>query len=52
MLLIQDENPDVRYSMAENHKLPSEALEILAKDDNPFVKFRAEKTLARIGEEV
>ena len=50
MLMIQDESADLRYSMAENHSLPREALSILADDDNPFVKFRAEKTILRIND--
>ena len=50
MLLVKDNDADVRHSMAENHQLPLEVLHVLANDDNPFVKFRAEKTLARIAE--
>jgi hypothetical protein len=48
LLLVKDESLDLRYSLAENHSLPVEALQILAQDDNPFVKFRAEKTIDRL----
>ena len=48
MILTVDDSVDVRVSLAENHNVPIAALEVLASDDNPYVKFRAEKTLARL----
>jgi hypothetical protein len=48
MMLAADDSVDVRLSLAENHNIPFAALEVLARDDNPFVKFRAEKTLTRL----
>ena len=39
--------PARRVCFAENVKVPTEALEILAVDDNPYVKMRAALTLAR-----
>lgn len=46
--LVFDENADVRYAMAENHNIVRQMLEVLAKDDNPFVVSRAQKTLSRL----
>ncbi|HEY9868182.1 MAG TPA: hypothetical protein V6D08_03160 [Candidatus Obscuribacterales bacterium] len=48
MMLSADDSVDVRLSLAENHNIPFAALEVLANDDNPYVKFRAEKTLKRL----
>ncbi|MDX1988325.1 MAG: hypothetical protein SFV17_16690 [Candidatus Obscuribacter sp.] len=47
MMLVTDDNADVRFSIAENPKVPDEALQALTKDDNPYVKMRA-ATLARM----
>ena len=47
MMMVKDENPDVRFSIAENPHVPREALEALRSDDNPYIKVRAEVTLAR-----
>lgn len=47
MMLVQDENPDVRFSIAENVNIPKDALEALTSDENPYIKLRATLTLAR-----
>jgi DNA-binding NarL/FixJ family response regulator len=46
--LIFDDDSDVRYAMAENHNIVRQMLEVLAKDENPFVSARAQKTLDRL----
>ncbi len=46
--LAADEDVDLRYSMAENHNLPLEILAILTEDSNPYVAYRAQKTMNRI----
>ncbi|MBY0358275.1 MAG: hypothetical protein K2W82_09765 [Candidatus Obscuribacterales bacterium] len=46
--LIKDMDADVRFSLAENHNLPTTLLDVLAQDENPYVAFRAKKTLERI----
>jgi len=38
----------VRFSIAENPKVPEGALNVLKDDDNPYVKMRAATTLARL----
>jgi hypothetical protein len=43
--LIQDENPDVRFALAENPRLRMEHLIQLTDDDNPYVAARAELTV-------
>ena len=48
MQLAGDANADLRYALAENHQLDSRILDILAKDENPFVADRAQKTLLRL----
>jgi len=46
--LAVDDNPDVRMLLAENSRLPHFVLEILSKDENPYVARRACQTLNRI----
>jgi hypothetical protein len=48
MQLAWDENPDLRYALAENHQIDSGILDILTKDENPYVADRAQKTLLRL----
>jgi len=47
-LLATDPSIDVRYDLAENRHLPHQVLLELAKDENPYVRFRAIKTLQAI----
>jgi hypothetical protein len=46
--LAYDVDSDVRYQLAENHKTPSQVLQILQKDENPFVSYRADLTMCRL----
>jgi hypothetical protein len=46
--LVEDPSEDVRYALAENHNVAEVILEALAVDENPFVAWRAQKTLRRI----
>lgn len=48
MILAQDESVDLRYALAENHNIHAAVLSMLAEDDNPFVAYRAKKTLERV----
>jgi hypothetical protein len=43
-----DEDIDLRFRMAENHNLPLCVLDMLAEDANPYVGFRAQKTIQRL----
>ena len=47
-----DEDPDVRYQLAENHQLAIEVLRLLCQDDNPYVSCRAARTVERIPKEI
>lgn len=47
-LLAQDSDADVRYSLAENHNIDTDVLEVLIRDDNPYVSTRAQRTLERV----
>ena len=49
MELAQDGDVDLRYAMAENHHIDKRTLNCLALDINPFVAYRAQKTLLRLG---
>jgi len=49
-MLAIDENPDVRYALAENHNIDKSVLNILVEDAHPYVAQRAQKTLARLKE--
>ncbi len=46
--LAEDTDADVRYSLAENALIPSEILQILSRDENPYVAGRAARTLDRL----
>jgi hypothetical protein len=48
MQLAQDNNADLRYALAENHQIDGSILNFLAIDENPFVAYRAQKTLLRL----
>lgn len=48
MILAQDESVDLRYAIAENHNVHADVLNVLTGDENPFVAYRARKTLQRI----
>ena len=52
LVLIEDEHPDVRYAIAENHNVDEALLRRLIEDCNPYVAHRAQRTLARIGHEI
>ncbi len=47
-LLATDENPDVRYALAENHNIDKSVLSMLVGDPHPYVAHRAQQTLARL----
>ncbi|HEY9732429.1 MAG TPA: hypothetical protein V6C89_10985 [Drouetiella sp.] len=47
-LLVEDENPDVRFCLAENYNIDQKMLQKLSEDENPYVAFRAQKTLVRL----
>lgn len=42
-----DQDPFVRYELAENPRLPLTVLIALVNDENPYVSFRAEQTLEK-----
>jgi hypothetical protein len=46
--LYRDENPDVRYALAESYAVDTEILSALLEDENPFVAGRARQTLRRL----
>lgn len=46
--LAVDPDDDIRYYLAENHNLDGEVIQILMRDQNPFVADRAERTWSRI----
>lgn len=46
--LIDDECADVRYSLAENCNLSPDHLLTLCSDENPYVSWRARRTLQRL----
>jgi len=48
VLLTKDENADVRFALAENHNIHRSVLDLLVDDTNPYVAFRAKRTLARL----
>ena len=41
-------NPDVRFGLADNSRMPICILEQLAQDENPYVAHRASLTLSRL----
>jgi hypothetical protein len=47
--LAYDVDSDVRYQLAENARTPRQVLEVLQKDENPFVSYRAGLTICRLG---
>ncbi|MFA7341043.1 MAG: hypothetical protein WC028_29940 [Candidatus Obscuribacterales bacterium] len=46
--LANDLSCDVRFALAENHNIDSDILAILAEDENPYVAWRARKTIKRL----
>jgi hypothetical protein len=46
--LVQDADSNVRFSLAENHNLSKKVLQFLSSDENPYVRCRAETTMARL----
>ena len=50
--LAVDEDVDVRFNLADNCNLPKKILEILIKDENPWVAWRARKSIGNYPEEV
>jgi hypothetical protein len=50
--LTRDPSADVRMRLAESYTVPLAVLRVLNTDENPYVKLRAEKTLARLLNEV
>jgi hypothetical protein len=47
-----DSDADVRYGVAENPHMPMNILADLARDDNPYIRFRALKTLKNLSPEL
>lgn len=47
--LVRDGNTDVRFCLAENPNLPEELLQELSNDENPYVAYRAQTTLSKVG---
>jgi hypothetical protein len=47
-LLVEDENPDVRFCLAENYNIDPKMLHKLSEDENPYVASRAQKTMVRL----
>jgi len=45
--LAQDTSDDVRFHIAGNHNVPDKILARLVDDGNPFVSWRAQKTIER-----
>jgi hypothetical protein len=48
--LAYDVDSDVRYQLAENSKTPAQVLQVLQKDENPFVSYRADLTMCRLSQ--
>lgn len=48
MMLADDEYIEVRFALAENHNMPFQVLEKLSQDENPYVAYRAERTMRRV----
>jgi hypothetical protein len=48
LMLADDETVDVRFALAENHNLSFQVLEKLSQDANPYVAYRAERTMRRV----
>ena len=46
--LAKDSCCDVRFALAENHNIDSDLLALLADDENPYVAWRARKTIKRL----
>ncbi|CAN5149422.1 hypothetical protein BH11CYA1_BH11CYA1_28510 [soil metagenome] len=46
--LAKDPHCDVRMALAENHNIDSDILALLADDENPYVAWRARKTIKRL----
>jgi len=46
--LAKDNDPTIRYQLAENPHLPFAVLQSLTNDDNSYVACRAQTTIARI----
>lgn len=46
--LALDTDAEVRFALAENHNIPDSILEILIRDENPYVRVRAEWTMAKL----
>jgi hypothetical protein len=47
-MLARDDNPNVRYAIADNHNISIAILKRLAEDENPYIACRAAKTLLRV----
>ncbi|MDX1987964.1 MAG: hypothetical protein SFV17_14850, partial [Candidatus Obscuribacter sp.] len=43
--LCKDEDVNVRLALTDNTSLPSELLELLAADENPYVQYHARRAL-------
>jgi hypothetical protein len=48
LMLAADEDPDVRFALAENHNIHESVLNMLAEDSHPYIAHRGQKTLARL----
>jgi hypothetical protein len=43
--LVKHENPDIRYMIADNYSVPKKYKKILSKDQDPDVRYTAQKAL-------
>ena len=48
--LLADDDPNVRYALAEDASVPFEILILLSEDEHPYVSHRAHKTLEKLAE--
>jgi hypothetical protein len=46
--LAYDVDADVRYRLAENRRTPKQILQVLQKDENTLVSYRADLTMCRL----
>lgn len=49
--LSADRHVDVRYAIAANARMPQDVLQGLAQDSNPYVAWRARRTLSRVAKD-
>ncbi len=50
--LARDSSADVRLRLAESYTIPLAVLRVLSEDENPYVAYRAQRTMRRLLEEL